>query len=167
MGSSNRNDRLGRRRQPNQDRGKRAAAMGDGGKGLKCPTYLDADGKKAWRELRSLMKEAGTLDAADGKSLELFALSWSRMRRAQKSIEKHGEVLMLKTDRGSETVRKNPSVDIENTAADRCVRLLAICGISLTSRTALGLGVVEEEIDPFEELFRESSERRRRHKFEG
>ncbi|MFP6859581.1 MAG: phage terminase small subunit P27 family [Roseibacillus sp.] len=133
--------------------------MSDGGKGLRCPSYLDAEGKKAWGELRSLMAEAGTLDVADSKPLELFGMSFSRMRRAQKDIEKHGEVLRLKTDRGSETVRKNPSVDIENTAADRCVRLLSICGIDLRSRSALGLGMVEVELDPFEELYRQSRKR--------
>ena len=60
----------------------------------------------------------------------------------------------MKTDRGSESVRKNPSVDIENAAADRLVRLLAVCGHDLRSRIALGISQVEEEPDPFEDPLR-------------
>ena len=76
------------------------------------------------------------------------------MRRAQRDIEEHGEILHLKTDRGADAVRKNPSVEIEADAADRCIRLLSICGIDLRSRSALSLGKTEEEYDQFEELYR-------------
>lgn len=98
------------------------------------------------------MKSAETLDSADSKLLELFAASYGRLRRAQRHIDKHGEVMTLRTDRGAETVRKNPSIDIENTCADRCMKLLSQCGISLQSRAKLGLGQPLDEPDPFADL---------------
>lgn len=145
-------DRIGRRRHPNQNRGTSPPPSGDGGESLACPPHLDATGREAWVELHALMKDAGTLDSADCKLLELFASSYSRLRRAQEHIEENGEVLTLRTDRGAETIRKNPSVDIENTCTDRCMRILSQCGISLQSRARLGLEKIDDEPDPLAEL---------------
>lgn len=148
----NERDKLGRARRPGQNRGAKAPLRGDGGEGLKCPVHLSPHGREGWMWLHSQMKAAETLDSKDASALELFATAYERMRQAKDHIEEHGHILVLKTDRGSKTVRPNPSVHMEGQALDRMLRILEICGVSLRARAAMGIGAEEEEVDPFSEL---------------
>ena len=152
---STKRDSRGRRRHPNQALGRAGfPAAGDGGAGLKCPSYLGADGRAAWTEARDHLREAGILDSGDAKALELFAAAYEEFRIYRKAAIEHGPTVEVPGSTGGPVRKANPAIAAVASAHRRCEAMLGALGIGAKARATLGISKGEEELDPFEALLR-------------
>src|SRR5262245_40672243 len=80
-------------------RRKRREAKGPAGS-PKCPAWLDADAKAAWRQLVPMLEHMGVLTKIDGNALTRYCRYWSRWRKAEAFIEERGEMYPIKDETG-------------------------------------------------------------------
>lgn len=157
-------DSLGRTRSPNQDRGRAGLpSPGDGALKLKCPSYLDAVGKRAWNGAAAALRRKGILDTADGQLLELYSSSYSIFRRAEALVKKNG-LLVNQAGAAGRTVKvKNPALDIRSKAWKEVTELFSSLGIGPIARRKLFLTDSEDDApeDGFAVLMRMREERKR------
>src|SRR5262245_35041921 len=66
----------------------------------RCPEWLDADAKAAWRKVVPQLEGMGVRTQIDSNALPRYCRLWARWRKAEAFIEKHGEMYPLKDDRG-------------------------------------------------------------------
>ena len=149
-------DRLGRARRPEQNAGKKKPAKGDGGYGLRCPSYLGAIGKRAWKKVVEAMRDAGVLDSADWAAVELFAAAYESYRGFQKDVNENGATVWTVTERGHDVEKPNPAVKAMFQAMAMCRQHYACLGIGPDARAKLGVGDDGEQEDPFESLMRDN-----------
>jgi len=56
----------------------------------KCPSYMPATAKHAWREVCQLLSDMGVLTLADKMALELLVGAYAEYRKAAQHVYKHG-----------------------------------------------------------------------------
>ena len=115
------------------------------------PEHLDAIGADKWRHLMWLFEEMGMLNKADGDLIEAYCVTYSGFRKALESVNRTGQVLILKSDEGkSVEARRNPfSVELHK-YMDRMAKLLAEMGLTPSSRSRV-VATPKQEDDPFAE----------------
>lgn len=156
-------DSLGRKRSPNQDLGRAGRPQpGDGALTLKCPSFLDARGKEAWKQAAAALRRKGILDTADGRLLELFASSYSIFRRAELLVKKNGLLISQPGPRGKMVKVKNPALEIRSKAWREVTELFSSLGIGPIARRKLFLTDSEDDADEdaFAVLMRIRAERK-------
>lgn len=105
-----------------------------------CPDWLDADARAAWDGLVPLLELMGVLSRADGHALARYCRLWSRWRKAEAFIDKHGEMYPLKDDAGgTKCFAQWPQVAIANKLAQQLTRLEAEFGLTPAARSRIQL----------------------------
>ena len=61
-----------------------------------CPTWLNKDAKRAWKQLVPLLEAMRVLTKVDRNALARYVETWTRWRRCAQFIEKHGESYPVK-----------------------------------------------------------------------
>ena len=121
----------------------------------RCPDWLDADAKVAWRHLIPKLEMMGVLTQIDGNALARYCRLWSRWRTAEAFINKHGEMYPLKDDRGKvKCFQSFPQVSTANKLAQQLTRLEQEFGMTPSARTRIQVTPpVNAGYDPRERFF--------------
>lgn len=103
-----------------------------------CPKWLDADARAAWRQLVPLLDEMGVLSRIDGNALGRYCRLWTRWRKAEDFIDKHGDMYPLKDETGQvKYFQQWPQVAIASKLAQNLTRLEQEFGMTPSARTRL------------------------------
>jgi len=116
----------------------------------KCPSWLSAKAKHAWRYIAPLLDGMGVVTVADKMAIELMCDAYSEYRDARDTVRREGAYYETESGNGSTMKRLHPAV---NHSADawRRVRLMAI-EYGLTAAARSKLSVTPEKTDDLEEL---------------
>ena len=87
-----------------------------------CPSWLNAEAKKAWRSLVPQLAAMRVLTRIDGHALARYCLLWARWRKAEEFIEKHGDTYPVK-HRGELLLKTFPQVRNADRLATQLARL--------------------------------------------
>ncbi len=103
-----------------------------------CPAWLDADAKKAWKQLVPQLESMRVLTKIDCNALARYCRLWSRWRRAEEFIEKNGEMYPLKDESGRiKYMQQWPQVSISTKLAQQLTRLEQEFGMTPSARSRL------------------------------
>jgi P27 family predicted phage terminase small subunit len=118
-------------------RRQRSEAKGTSGT-PRCPQWLDADAKAAWRQLVPQLQTMGVLTRIDGNALARYCRLWSRWRKAEAFLDQHGEVYPLKDENGRvKYLQQWPQVAIASKLAHLLTRLEQEFGMTPSARTRI------------------------------
>ena len=127
-----------------------------------CPDWLDDVAKEAWAQLIPQLQQMGVLTQIDGNALCRYCQFWSRWKKAELFIAKHGEVYPLKDEQGKlKCLVQIPQVAIAHKLGALLTRLEQEFGLTPSSRARLQCSAMysrEDDIDdPFQEFMRPAS----------
>jgi len=123
----------------------------------RCPTWLDADAKAAWRQLVPLLEMMRVLTRIDGYALARYCRLWSRWRKAEAFIDERGEMYPLKDESGRvKCFQQWPQVAVAHKLALQLTRLEQEFGMTPAARTCLQIDVrAQAESSPLERFFQD------------
>jgi len=100
------------------------------------PRWLDAEGRRVWRDLRARLDAMAVLGLVDYYALAVFCDTWSRWRRARDFVEKHGDSYLVRDRAGNvKGVRLYPQVRQADRLAEQLMRMARELGITPGSRS--------------------------------
>lgn len=99
-----------------------------------CPSDLDDEAKKKWRELIKLLADTGMLRKVDRDVLAMYCTAYSRWREAEKFVAKLGHLI-----KGQNGWYLNPSLSVANRAMEQMRKFGKVLGLDPASRKSLGL----------------------------
>jgi len=104
----------------------------------KCPPWLDAEGRKCWREIVRQLGKLGVLTHADRQALAVYCDTWSRWREASDFVRKHGAFLPVKDDSGKlKYLHQFPQVSIAQKLLTNLLRYQQEFGLTPSSRSGI------------------------------
>jgi len=103
----------------------------------RCPSHLDAAGKKKWRETLAILKEMNIASTAYADLLELYADTYSRWRDAREKVLKVGIATVTKDTDGNVTIRRNPFETAMHKYRDALVKIEAELGLTPSAKSRL------------------------------
>ena len=110
----------------------------------RCPSWLDDEAKKCWRELVPELKGMGVLTYIDGNALTAYCDTWSRWKRAVLFLQAKGDVYTIKDEQGKiRYVQQWPQVAIARNLLAVLNRYQQEFGLTPASRTRLVIGDVK------------------------
>lgn len=104
----------------------------------KCPSYLPAKARTAFKELRDILADdMKVLTQADRWALEMLCDAWNDYREAQRIVAKEGAFYDTYTNEGAPMKRPHPAVADRNDAWRRVKSMLSEFGLTPASRTSV------------------------------
>ena len=101
-----------------------------------APDWLDEGAKAMWDHLLPMLEGMGVLTRIDGNALARYCRLWSRWRKAEAYLDKHGEMYPLKDDQGRvKCVQQWPQVAIAAKLAQQLTRLEQEFGMTPSARS--------------------------------
>ncbi len=115
----------------------------------RCPRWLDAGAKAAWKHLVPQLDRLGVLTPLDRHALARYCQLWSRWRRAEEFLRDQGDTHLVKDADGRvKGVRAYPQVRIANQLAEQLLRLEQQFGMTPSARSRLEVpGCAGEDTD--------------------
>lgn len=108
------------------------------GKPPKCPAWLSAEAKSAWKQLAPDLVASGLLTRLDRNALSRYCTLWARWRKAEDFIAKHGDVYTLKDSAGgARCVMQFPQVAIAHRLSLALTTLEAEFGMTPSGRSRI------------------------------
>jgi P27 family predicted phage terminase small subunit len=125
----------------------------------RCPEWLDEQAKEAWGQVLPQLRQMKVLSRIDENALARYCQYWSRWRKAEDFIAKHGSVYPLKDEQGrTKCLQQFPQVAIAHKLGALLTRLEAEFGMTPSSRSRIQTGRPDEsEEDPMAEFLRHAS----------
>lgn len=124
---------------------------------IPCPDWLDADAKKVWAQVSSILEESGVMTSADGNALARYCQLFARWKRAEQFIQQYGETYPVKSGNG--TVKcffQWPQVTIAQKLAITLTKLEHEFGLTPAARARIagqsGAEMSAEQEDLFQQL---------------
>ncbi len=106
----------------------------------RCPPWIDAYGKSAWRQIVPQLEQMGVLSKIDGHALVVLCQTWARWRKAEEFINKHGETYPVKDDAGKvRFLKKFPQVSVAESCAKTLNRFMQEFGLTPSARTRISI----------------------------
>lgn len=103
-----------------------------------CPSWIDADAKAAWKQLIPLLEQMRVLTKVDRNAIIRYCQAWSRWKKAEQFIQKHGEVYPLKDDQGHiKCLQQFPQVAIAHKLSALLTRFEQEFGMTPSARTRI------------------------------
>lgn len=103
-----------------------------------CPEWLDDEAKAAWRWLIPMLKASRVLARMDRLALSRYCQHWSRWKKAELFIQKHGEAFPLKDEEGRiKCLQQFPQVAIAHKLSLAMTRLEQEFGLTPSARTRI------------------------------
>jgi len=100
------------------------------------PDWLDEEARQAWSDLSMRLLAMNVLGTIDWHALALYCQLWSRWRKAEDFVARHGDSYVVKDDRGEvRGVRLYPQVKLAGQLAEQLTRLGRELGLSPSART--------------------------------
>ncbi len=104
----------------------------------RCPTWLDAYAKAAWKHLVPQLDRMGVLTRIDGNAMTRYCQLWSRWRKAEEFIRDHGDSYLAKDSEGKvKGLRSYPQVRMANQLAEQLLRLESHFGMTPSARSRI------------------------------
>jgi P27 family predicted phage terminase small subunit len=104
----------------------------------KCPAWLSAEAKSAWKALAPDLVASGLLTRLDRNALTRYCTLWARWRDAEEFINKHGSVYTLKDAGGAaRCAMQFPQVAIAHRLSLALTKLEAEFGMTPSGRSRL------------------------------
>jgi len=104
----------------------------------RCPRWLDAYAKAAWKQLIPQLDAMGVLTRIDANALTRYCRLWSRWRQAEEFLQQRGDSYLAKDAQGQvKGVRAYPQVRMANQLAEQQQRIEAQFGLTPSARARL------------------------------
>ncbi|MQS88275.1 MULTISPECIES: phage terminase small subunit P27 family [Companilactobacillus] len=97
----------------------------------KPPAHLPKYAKQLWKELAPELNKVGMVTSLDSTNFELFCMQYQEHRDAVNAIKKYGSVY----EDSNGNLKKNPAVNVADTATKNLRSLGMILGIDYNSRS--------------------------------
>jgi P27 family predicted phage terminase small subunit len=105
-----------------------------------APDWLDAEARTMWEHLLPMLEGMGVVTRIDGNALARYCRLWSRWRKAEAYLEKHGDLYPLKDEQGRiKCVQQWPQVAIAAKLAQQLTRLEQEFGMTPSARSRIQL----------------------------
>lgn len=117
----------------------------------KCPSWLNKDAKRIWKELAPKLEPLGLLTEVDSLDFQNLCLAAAQLKQAQKVLDEKGLIMEVETRSGGIYYQQRPEVSIVHKNMELVNKLSAKFGLSPADRVGLGVKPKEEK-DPFEEF---------------
>jgi P27 family predicted phage terminase small subunit len=119
----------------------------------RCPAWLDRQAKSAWKQLVPQLKQMRVLSRIDRNALVRYCQFWSRWKKAEEFLQKHGDVYPLKDEFGKlKCLQQFPQVAISHKLGAALGRLEQEFGLTPSARSRIQVLPQEDEPDPFKEF---------------
>ena len=103
-----------------------------------APDWLDDDARAVWDQLVPLLRQMNVLTKIDGHALARYCRLWTRWRKAEDFIDKHGDVYTLRDEAGKpKYVQQFPQVSIAAKLAQQLTRLEQEFGMTPSARSRI------------------------------
>ncbi len=102
----------------------------------RCPSHLNAEGKREWRRVANRLHKAGLLTYVDRGLLAAYCNSYGRWVEAEQMLAKHGMVQI--TPNGFEG--KSIWLTISDKSLDQMLKTARDFGLTPSSRATLSVG---------------------------
>jgi P27 family predicted phage terminase small subunit len=103
-----------------------------------CPEWLDPAERLHWRRLVTYLDSMGVLTRIDGNALARYCRFFSRWRKAEEFIDKHGEMFPIKDEAGKvKCFQAWPQATLATKLAQQLTRLEQEFGMTPSSRTRI------------------------------
>ncbi len=104
----------------------------------RCPSWLNKDAKAKWHQLVPELKKMRVLTVVDGDALTNYCQTWSRWRAAEEFIQRHGDVIPIKDDKGNvKYLQQVPQVSIARNLVQVLNRYQQEFGLTPSARTRI------------------------------
>lgn len=104
----------------------------------RCPSWLDEEAKRKWRQLIPQLAAMGVLTSIDADALTNYCQIWSRWVRAEKFIQEHGDVYSIKDEAGKPRyLQQVPQVSIARNLLHVLNRLQQEFGLTPSARSSI------------------------------
>ena len=114
----------------------------------RCPAWLTGEGRKEWRRICPQLKRMGVLTKIDRTALGAFCKAYSRWLKAERELEKIGE--LIKSPSGYSI--QNPWLAISNKSMKQMLEIMREFGMSPASRAGLHVEKQPDADDPLSKL---------------
>ena len=112
----------------------------------RCPTWLDAYAKAAWKHLVPQLDRMGVITRIDGNALARYCTLWSRWRKAEEFIRDHGDSYLAKDSEGKvKGLKCYPQVRMANQLAEQLLRLESHFGMTPSARSRIEVPQQDEQ----------------------
>ncbi len=126
---------------------KRLASEVQGPHGLpQCPDWLVDDARTMWDHLIPMLEGMGVLTRIDGNALARYCRLWSRWRKVEEYLDKHGDMYPLKDEQGRvRCVQQWPQVSIAAKLSQQLTRLKQEFGMTPSARSRVVVSCSERQ----------------------
>ncbi len=108
----------------------------------RCPSWLDEEAKLAWRQVVPQLDTMRVLARIDGNALARYCQLWSRWKKAELFVQKHGDTYPLKDESGRiKCLMQFPQVAIAHKLAGQLTRLEQEFGMTPSARARITVPV--------------------------
>lgn len=131
----------------------------------RCPSWLDNEAKKKWKEIAPELARLGLLTMADGDALAAYCQAWAEFRQATEALKKEGRIirvggLLVEGSDGQEAwvgyqLQPHPAVAQQRSAWQALKAFAALFGLDPSSRSKLHIG--GQQADEMAEFLSQSS----------
>jgi P27 family predicted phage terminase small subunit len=113
------------------------------------PTYLAGEALEYWHEIATKLETHGLLTRIDASALAEYCVVWVRWRKAEREIEKHGQVILSP----SGYPVQSPYVSIANKALSHVRAYESEFGMTPSSRSRVKVAKTKTTADKQRERF--------------
>jgi P27 family predicted phage terminase small subunit len=108
-----------------------------------APAHIPEPMREDWLKVSTDLRERKLLTEAMGGSLDAYIMALWNMRRAQRMIDEHGELIAD----GKGSLKANPAINLLGKAQEVFLRLSTELGLTPVSRSRAALQSPEEKKD--------------------
>ncbi len=98
----------------------------------RCPAWLDSCAKNLWRRLIPQLEAMGVLGTCDRNAVARYCLTFSKWRRAETFLMKHGDTATVRGE-----LKPYPQVKMAMALADQLLKLEREFGLTPSARARL------------------------------
>ncbi|SHE58967.1 phage terminase, small subunit, putative, P27 family [Fodinibius roseus] len=114
---------------------------------VKCPHWLPARARTAFKQLRTLFTDLGILTESDRHALILLCDAWEEFMQARLIIEREGMFYETETNQGNTIKRPHPANARRSDAWNRVRSMLSEFGATPASRSKIEANNPESMVD--------------------
>lgn len=118
---------------------------------VRCPDWLDNNGKKEWDRIVEDLVSLGLLSNIDVSQLAIYCDAYAKYIQATNEINKFGLVIKHTNKSGATNIVTNPYVQIANKYADLVNKYCTEFGMTPSSRAKISISKVEQKKQTLEE----------------
>lgn len=113
----------------------------------KCPTWLDAEAKRKWKQLVPHLQRLGLLTVVDGDVLTAYCQAWAEFRQATETLQKKGRYISV-----GPSQQPHPAVAQQRSAWKAVKEFAALFGLDPSSRSRLMVHPPTDDTDDLEDF---------------